>query len=342
MKRSLFSAVVLFGLLAMTGLAQAVPTSFTFTGRLADSGTPFDGAVTLELALYDTASGGSPLWSETHSTTAANGLVSVAMGGQAALDETDFDGGDLWLAVSANGTALNPRFQIRSVPYAMRSAVCDSADTLGNLGPGDVALASHNHDGAYSPLAHNHDTRYASLAHNHDTSYASLSHNHDTRYYTQATLNTAGTINAAGNPVQWTKLTGVPAGFADGVDADSGGDITQVTAGTGLTGGATSGAATLAVSFGGTGAATTVARSDHNHDGTYLRDGGGSADIIQVGTDTASPVTFPSAFPGTPIIVITPEFNGGGVSCWILTRTTTGFTYACNAGFTRIHWMAVN
>src|SRR5690606_25383183 len=144
MKRSLFTAVVLLGIVAMTGLAHAVPTSFTFTGRLADNGTPFDGGVTLALALYDTASGGTALWTETHSTNATNGFVSVAMGGQAALDETDFDGGDLWLAVTVNGTPLNPRFQIRSVPYAMRAAVCDSADALGTLGPGDVALASHN------------------------------------------------------------------------------------------------------------------------------------------------------------------------------------------------------
>lgn len=46
-------------------------------------------------------------------------------------------------------------------------------------------------------------------------------HNHDTAYYTQATLNTAGAINTATNPVDWTRLKNVPAGFADGVDADT-------------------------------------------------------------------------------------------------------------------------
>ena len=46
----------------------------------------------------------------------------------------------------------------------------------------------------------------------------------------------------------WSGLTGVPAGFADGVDNDSGGDITAVAAGTGLSGGGTSGAVSLALS----------------------------------------------------------------------------------------------
>ncbi|MBD3374714.1 hypothetical protein GF406_06750 [candidate division KSB1 bacterium] len=37
-------------------------------------------------------------------------------------------------------------------------------------------------------------------------------------YYTKSNLNTAGTINTSSNPVQWTRLKGVPSGFADGTD----------------------------------------------------------------------------------------------------------------------------
>jgi len=50
--------------------------------------------------------------------------------------------------------------------------------------------------------------------------------------------------------VPWTGITGVPAGFADGVD-DNSGDITAVTTSDGLTGGATSGEANIAIAVGG-------------------------------------------------------------------------------------------
>ncbi len=45
----------------------------------------------------------------------------------------------------------------------------------------------------------------------------------------------------------WSGLTGVPAGFADGVDADSGGTVTSVSAGVGLAGGTITATGTLAV-----------------------------------------------------------------------------------------------
>lgn len=44
---------------------------------------------------------------------------------------------------------------------------------------------------------------------------------HPTNIATRSELGDPGTINKAGNPVNWTKLNSVPAGFADGVDNDT-------------------------------------------------------------------------------------------------------------------------
>jgi len=61
----------------------------------------------------------------------------------------------------------------------------------------------------------------------------------------------------------------VDADTVDGKHAADLGDITGVTAGTGLTGGGTSGSVTVAVRFAGNGVAGTAARSDHAHGTSY-------------------------------------------------------------------------
>jgi hypothetical protein len=92
------------------------------------------------------------------------------------------------------------------------------------------------------------------------TQVAPGTHDHDALYPRRADLSAAGTVNAPGNPVDWTQLKGVPASFADTVDND-----TTYSAGTGLSLVGT----TFSVALGGNGSASTVARSDHDHDTRY-------------------------------------------------------------------------
>jgi hypothetical protein len=75
-------------------------------------------------------------------------------------------------------------------------------------------------------------------------------------------------LYALGTP--WGGLRGLPAGFADGID-----DVAAVVSGTNIYAGeglsqlAGENSVTVLVDFGGSGTASTVARSDHDHDGRY-------------------------------------------------------------------------
>ena len=132
--------------------AYAVPNTVAFTANVKDSSGPVDGSVTMTFKMFDDATGGILIWEETQSLTADNGLVFAELGVvdpvTNGLDENVFTGSHVWLELTVNGDPQSPRIPIVSVPYAVRAGV---ADKLGNLLPGDVALASHDHDGAYLP-----------------------------------------------------------------------------------------------------------------------------------------------------------------------------------------------
>lgn len=84
----------------------------------------------------------------------------------------------------------------------------------------------------------------------------------NTTYSAGSGLNLAGTVfSVIGAP--WAGLTGVPAGFADGADNDT---TYSNGSGLGLAG------TVFSVLFGGNGSASTAARSDHNHDASYVNE----------------------------------------------------------------------
>lgn len=110
-------------------------------------------------------------------------------------------------------------------------------------------------------------------------------------------------INAQTAP--WSGLSGVPAGFADGVD-----DNTTYTEGTGLT----LGDGEFSVDFAGSGSAGTAARSDHTHDAAAITSG------------TLDDARLPAAIARTADISSTVAASG------FITQTLADSLYTYSAG----------
>ncbi|MCC6477490.1 hypothetical protein IT157_10595 [bacterium] len=112
---------VLFALLSVVISAFAIPQLINYQGQLTSpSGTPLDTTVAMSFALYDSVSGGTAVWTETHpSVTVTDGLFSVQLGSVTSLP--DVFAVNRWLGVTVGGdTELSPREQLISVAYAYR------------------------------------------------------------------------------------------------------------------------------------------------------------------------------------------------------------------------------
>jgi len=101
---------------------------------------------------------------------------------------------------------------------------------------------------------------------------------------------------ATASAAPWTGLIGVPAGFADGIDNDSGGSVSSVIAGTGLSGGTITGAGTIGIANGGVGstqiadggvAAVDIA-PDSLGQAQIASSGVGAAELADNAADTAA------------------------------------------------------
>ena len=128
MKNYLFSksflAVVQVGLLVVVLLAACtgVPPKVSYQGRLTDeNGSPLDGTYSFTYGLYQVATAGSPLFTETKDIIVSDGLFDTSIGPsalQAGMDPEWFTQ-PLWLEISINGEVLTPRQQLLGSPYAL-------------------------------------------------------------------------------------------------------------------------------------------------------------------------------------------------------------------------------
>jgi hypothetical protein len=231
-----------------TGPAWAqVPHKINYQVRVTDSvtGDPLPGSHHLSLRIYDSATEGSLLWSETKTETAdSSGVISTILGSGTAIN-ISFDV-PCWLEVEIDDEILSPRREMVSVPYSFHAVNSDSLGgtpsedyvrygeagsiTGGMITDGEITDADIAADAAIDP-AKIDGTAWTSeddgdgsgldadmVDGYHANEFADSGHHHDERYYKEDELNTTGTINEASNPLEWTRLKNVPVGFADGTD----------------------------------------------------------------------------------------------------------------------------
>ena len=169
---------------AKVAKAEPIGTAFTYQGFLVDNKKPAEGQYDFQFRLFNTDVGDNVVGSnDVNALDVNDGYFALE------LDFGDgiFTGDKRWLqistrksAVGGNYTPLAPRLELTLTPYALYALSAEDANTV---------------DG--------HDAN----------AFALSNHDHNDRYYTEAELQSSGSAD-----VNWYNLSGVPTGFADGVD----------------------------------------------------------------------------------------------------------------------------
>ncbi len=235
------------------GMQAALSTAFTYQGQLRSAGEPVTDACDFQFSLWDAGSSGAQVGATQEKSTV------VVSDGYFTIPNLDFGssafaGDARWLQIavrcpsgSGNYTTLSPRQALTAAPYALYSKAAPWSGLSGV--PDDFADGVDN------------DTTYSA------GTGLTLTGNQFGVNTTLIQARVTGTCGG-GNAIRVINADGTVT--CEPVTGGAG-DITAVYAGTGLTGGGTNGDVTLSVEFAGSGAATTVARSDHTHDTAYWR-----------------------------------------------------------------------
>ena len=123
------------------------PSLLHYQGRVSDAGgVPISQTgMNVVFRIYDTPTGGVPLYEETRSLDVVDGLLSANIGESAPLDPTLFDNNAvLYLGVTfgADSEAL-PRYRMSSVGYALRARSAQNADDVAgaDINPNSVSVS---------------------------------------------------------------------------------------------------------------------------------------------------------------------------------------------------------
>lgn len=102
----------------------AVPDTFLYVGNLREDGVPADGNFSVTFQIFDDENAGTKLYEETvASLIVIDGAMIHELGESPSnpLSDAELAGGELFLQVTVNGTQLEPRVPLRSVPFAIEA-----------------------------------------------------------------------------------------------------------------------------------------------------------------------------------------------------------------------------
>ncbi len=137
-------ALAIITLFAFSSNAQ-IPQLINYQGMLTDAtDNPINGSRVIQFRIYNSASGGTALWTETQTVAVNNGLFNVLLGSITPIPFSVFDGGDKYLALKVGSDAeMTPRKRLVSVGYAYTATgVFGSSNVFpsdGNVGIGTAS-----------------------------------------------------------------------------------------------------------------------------------------------------------------------------------------------------------
>lgn len=217
--------------------SRAVPLFVSHQGYLSDStGAPVNGTLPMTFSLYDGENG--LIWSEVHTAVVVDsGVYTVQLG---SVDESGnpllpayFDQ-ELFLGIQIDDDPeMSPRQPLTSSPYSMRADVAASADSATHAAVADHATTAGDADTVDS--VHAGDLEESSEIDADIATHTGLpgAHHIKTTLFTELTgqiaLEQIPESIARDTELTWGNLSGIPAGFSDGVDNN-----TTYSSGTGI------------------------------------------------------------------------------------------------------------
>ncbi len=109
---------------------DAIPQRINYQGYLTDNaGNPINQSLSMTFRIFDAASGGNQLWSETQTVSVENGLFNVILGEVNAISPDIFTpGARRWLELVIDGNPLSPRTEITAVGFSYKTVDADKLD----------------------------------------------------------------------------------------------------------------------------------------------------------------------------------------------------------------------